>query len=164
LNVIGSSGAVEPRNQKAAASAGKSADPAPVLEISTIEARIRGVIQNDAFLTQKKLEEYYDMANREGRAQEAAARSKLILPEENLAYARPIIAKISSPTLIIWGLNNPAFSPGAADDIVGLISASVMTRKAIYDNVGHKVEEENPRQVASDTRHFLEDVGFWKAD
>ncbi len=125
-----------------------------------VERTIRGVTANPTFLTPAQMREYQDTANRRGRAREWAERLRQILPAEEEARAQAELAQITAPTLIAWGLNNPAFGPGCADDLEKILVRSPKVKKVIYDNVGHKVEREAPDRLGPDMKAFLAEISF----
>jgi pimeloyl-ACP methyl ester carboxylesterase len=122
------------------------------------EASIRSVVANTAFLTPATIRMYQDLLNQRDRPGEWGAKLAQIIPAEADARAHADLARVTVPTLILWGLDNPAFGPGCADDLEKILARSPLVKKSIYDNVGHKVEREAPDRVAADMDAFLTEV------
>jgi pimeloyl-ACP methyl ester carboxylesterase len=122
-----------------------------------VEATMRSVSVDTAYLTPALVRQYTDFLNRRGRAHERALKLEQILADEASDRARSVVALITAPTLVVWGRDNPAFAPeNAADFAVALVhSGQVVTR--IYPGVGHKVEREAPLLLAADIDSFLAD-------
>jgi pimeloyl-ACP methyl ester carboxylesterase len=122
-----------------------------------VEATMRSVSVDTAYLTPALVRQYTDFLNRRGRAHERALKLEQILADEASVRAHAVVAGITAPTLIVWGRDNPAFAPeNAADFAAALVhSSKVVTR--IYAGVGHKVEREAPAPLAKDIDTFLAD-------
>jgi pimeloyl-ACP methyl ester carboxylesterase len=120
-----------------------------------VEATMRSVSVDTAYLTPALVRQYTDFLNRRGRAHERALKLEQILADEASDRARAVVAGITAPTLVVWGRDNPAFAPeNAADFATALMhSRQVVTR--IYPGVGHKVEREAPLPLAADIDTFL---------
>ena len=63
------------------------------------------------------------------------------------------VARITTPTLIVWGAEDAVISPQHAYDFHKTIRGSLLK---IYQNQGHWPQEENPGETARDVRAFLE--------
>jgi pimeloyl-ACP methyl ester carboxylesterase len=120
-----------------------------------VEASIRSVVANTDFLTPGVIRMYQDLLNQRDRPAEWGAKLAQIIPAEADARAHQDLARVTVPTLIAWGRNNPAYGPGCADDLEKILVKSPLVRKSIYDNVGHKVEREAPALLAADMELFL---------
>jgi pimeloyl-ACP methyl ester carboxylesterase len=120
-----------------------------------VEATMRSVSVDTAYLTPALVRQYADFLNRRGRADHRALKLQQILADEASERAHAVVAGITAPTLVVWGRDNPAFAPeNAADFAAALVhSSQVVTR--IYPGVGHKVEREAPVLLAADIDAFL---------
>ena len=127
---------------------------------SQVEASVRSVSANPAYLTPAVVRQYQDLINQRGRPAEWGAKLSQIIPAERDARAQLDLAKVSVPTMIAWGRNNPSFGPGCADDLEKILVNAPTVKKVIYDNVGHKVEREAPDQLAADMLTFFAGISF----
>ncbi len=127
---------------------------------SQVETSIRSVTANPSFLDPALIRQYQDMINQRGRPGEWRARLAQLIPAEADARAQVDLAKVTAPTLIAWGRNNPAYGPGCADDLETVLVKAPTVKKVIYDNVGHKVEREAPERLGKDMEAFMAGVSF----
>jgi pimeloyl-ACP methyl ester carboxylesterase len=125
---------------------------------SRIEADIRALAANPDFLTPETVRQFHDFLNQKGRHAAWANRLEHLKPAQKPARAQSMLAKVSAPTLVLWGRNNPAYGPGCADDLEKIMINAPVVKKIIYDTVGHKTEREAPEQFAADLKAFLGEV------
>jgi len=64
-----------------------------------------------------------------------------------------LLARIVSPTLLIWGEKDALFPREDQDRLIGAISGARLT---IYPETGHCPNWERPEQVAADLQAFLQ--------
>jgi pimeloyl-ACP methyl ester carboxylesterase len=67
-----------------------------------------------------------------------------------------MLPTITSPTLVLWGANDPFFSASVGERVHRTIPGS---RLKIYEDTGHFVPEERPSLVAQDIMGFLGSIG-----
>jgi pimeloyl-ACP methyl ester carboxylesterase len=125
---------------------------------SFVEASIRAVVANPAFLTPETVRQFQDLLNQKGRPAAWVKRLGYLKLAQTPARAQATLAQVSAPSLIVWGRNNPAYGPGCADDLEKIMVNARAVEKRVYDNVGHKVEREAPDRMADDLRAFFEKV------
>jgi pimeloyl-ACP methyl ester carboxylesterase len=63
---------------------------------------------------------------------------------------------ITSPTLVLWGANDPFFAAAVGERVHRAIPGS---RLKVYEDTGHFVPEERPSRVAQDIMDFLGSIG-----
>jgi len=67
-----------------------------------------------------------------------------------------MLPTIMSPTLVLWGANDPIFAAAVGERVHRTIPGS---RLKIYEDTGHFVPEERPSRVAQDILDFFESIG-----
>jgi pimeloyl-ACP methyl ester carboxylesterase len=67
----------------------------------------------------------------------------------------PTLAKISAPTLIMWGENNPQLPVEHVGQYQQALTNAERVETRVYPGIGHVVPLEIPRQSARDVRAFL---------
>lgn len=67
-----------------------------------------------------------------------------------------MLPTIMSPTLVLWGANDPIFAASVGERVHRTIPGS---RLKIYEDTGHFVPEERPSRVAQDILDFFESIG-----
>jgi pimeloyl-ACP methyl ester carboxylesterase len=127
---------------------------------SQTEAAVRSVTANTAYLTPAQIKEYQELLNQKDRPGAWILKLAQIRPAEADVRAHADLAKVSVPTMIAWGRNNPAYGPGCADDLEKILIHAPLVEKFIYDNVGHKVEREAPGPLGNDMRAFLDKITY----
>jgi pimeloyl-ACP methyl ester carboxylesterase len=92
----------------------------------------------------------YDLNRREGLASESAS----FLKTFRTGDPRRELARVTAPTLILWGEANATVSPLEADVVEHWMTAApTLTRK--YPGIGHYPYVEAPGRVAADLEAFL---------
>lgn len=114
-----------------------------------IERDVRSVYGDPSRVTPALIDLYYELALREGNRRALGLRMR-----EPRAIAPERIAKITQPTLIIWGgkdrLIPPANGELFAKDIKG-------SKLIVFDQLGHVPQEEDAKQTVAAVQAFLMD-------
>jgi pimeloyl-ACP methyl ester carboxylesterase len=112
-----------------------------------IERDVRSVYGDPSLVTPALVERYYELALREGNRRALGLRMR-----EPRAVAPERIAKITQPTLILWGGQDRLIPPsnGAlfAKDIKG-------SKLVVFEKLGHVPQEEDPKQTVAAVQAFL---------
>jgi pimeloyl-ACP methyl ester carboxylesterase len=112
-----------------------------------IERDVRSVYGDPSKVTPQLVDLYYELALREGNRRALGLRMR-----EPRAVAPERIAKISQPTLIIWGgqdrLIPPPYAAQFAKDIKG-------SKLVMFDKLGHVPQEEDAAQTVAAVQAFL---------
>ncbi len=113
----------------------------------TIERDVRSVYGDPSKVTPALVDLYYELALREGNRRALGLRMR-----EPRAIAPERIAKITQPTLIIWGgqdrLIPPPYAQQFAKDIKG-------SKLVMFDKLGHVPQEEDPAKTVAAVQAFL---------
>lgn len=109
------------------------------------------IYADDAKITDARLATMRDMIRREGNG---AALIKS-LEEFTLPDPSKALAKISAPTLILWGEEDILIPIEQGHKIQSTISGA---RLITYSGVGHAAQEEAPEQTVTDATAFLNSV------
>ena len=104
-------------------------------------------------ITEERVRLYAHMNNRVGRIAEEAARIR----QYKSSDPSKVLEQIKCPTLIQWGTHSPYLTVEDANQFEKAISAD-HCRKIIYQNAGHLIVEDVPKELAADVRLFLDDV------
>ena len=113
-----------------------------------VKASAELIYADDSKITEDRLVVMRDMLRREGNGS-AMIRS---LEEFTLPDPTPDLAKISVPTLIMWGENDILIPMGQAQLIKDAIAGAALIT---YPGVGHAAQEEAPAQTVADARKFI---------
>jgi pimeloyl-ACP methyl ester carboxylesterase len=114
---------------------------------SLVEKGLKEVYADDGKVTERLVQQYYDMNCRAGNRQAFAISLRTPWTPES-----PRIKEIQTPTLIMWGQQDKWVPVANAyrfkDDLpnAGLI---------VYPNLGHVPQEENPAETVKDALKFL---------
>lgn len=96
------------------------------------------------------VDQSYDMARRAGLREEGA----IYLRNFKTGDPQAMLGRVTSPTLILWGMENPTVMHLEADVMsLWLTSAPSLVKK--YPKVGHYMYLEIPEQIESDVMAFL---------
>ena len=127
-----------------------------ILKLYLTKAPMAGVKQattalyaDPAKLTEKRLTTLHDMMLQPGNGEAFVAR----LEQFTLPDPSSDLAKVSAPTLIIWGQKDKMISVDQANQFLEAMPNATLK---FYDNAGHVPQEETPDQLATDIRGFLE--------
>ncbi len=110
-------------------------------------------IIDDSLVTDELLTEFHEMYRREGNRMGEFHR---LLAWER-GDIRPTLSRITAPTLVLWGEENPQLPV----EHVALYEEALVNapahRSVIYPGVGHVIPIEAPAASVRDTRAFLEE-------
>ncbi len=113
-----------------------------------IESSVRNVYGNPDKVTPELIDRYYDLTLRAGNRQALNER----FAQHPLGQYANEVKRITQPTLIIWGGKDKLIPPENGDhfqqDIVG-------SRLAVFDDLGHVPQEEDPARTVAALQAFL---------
>ncbi len=119
---------------------------APAAGVAAAFAAIYG---DDAKVTPARLALARDMLRRRGNGKAAIEH----IAEFTLADPSAELAKVSAPTLILWGGADALIPPAHADKFDAAIADSFLI---VYDGAGHAPQEEVPEETLDDAKAFLD--------
>lgn len=116
-----------------------------------LRASIANIYGDPSKVSEERIKVLGDMMRQEGNGA-AMIRS---LEEFTLPDPEPDLAKVTAPTLILWGEADKVISPAQADQFIAAMpNAKLIT----YPGVGHVAHEEMPAKTAADVAGFLGEV------
>lgn len=120
---------------------------------SLVRASLRNAVFDPIHVTGEKVTRYHELLLREGNRESfSKILDKLVITgEDNLAR----LAKISVPTLILWGVHDNLITVGYAYQFERAISNA---RLIIYEEAGHLPMEEIPERSAQDLHQFFQSI------
>ncbi len=113
----------------------------------TIERDVRSVYGDPSRVTPELIDRYYELALREGNRRALGLRMR-----ESRAIAPERIAKITQPTLILWGGQDRLIPPSNAQQFAKDIKGSKLV---MFDKLGHVPQEEEPAVTVAAVQAFL---------
>ncbi len=113
----------------------------------TLERDVRSVYGDQAKVTPQLVDLYYELALREGNRRALGLRIR-----EPRAIAPERIAKITQPTLILWGGQDRLIPPSNAQQFAKDIKGSKLV---MFDKLGHVPQEEDPAVTVAAVQAFL---------
>lgn len=119
---------------------------------AAVRTALQGVYFDDAKVTEARVALMSDMMRRRGNAQ-AFIDS---INEFSLPDPTADLAKITAPTLLLWGEEDLVIPVAQADLMTNAIPNSRLVR---YPAVGHVPQEEEPALTAAEVRTFLASIG-----
>lgn len=114
---------------------------------SLVEKSLREVYVDKSKVTGQLVDQYYDMACREGNRAAFVARANLTYKDD---YVK--INQIQIPTLILWGARDAWISVENAYKFQKDLPNNTLI---VYENLGHVPQEESPSQTVKDALTFL---------
>jgi pimeloyl-ACP methyl ester carboxylesterase len=124
---------------------------APLLENTLprglVETSVRNVYGDPSKITPELVDRYFELTLREGNRRALGLRMR-----ERLAVGHERIAKITQPTLILWGGQDRLIPPSNAQLFAKDIKGSKLV---MFESLGHVPQEENPAQTAAAVQAFL---------
>ncbi|MGA7675008.1 MAG: alpha/beta hydrolase [Rhizomicrobium sp.] len=115
---------------------------------SLVVEGLNDAIVRKATLTDTTIDEYWDFARMAGTREATVARFRL--PPDS--YVRDHVGAIKTPTLILWGKDDPIIPVAAAHAWAKAIPGSKLI---VYPDTGHLPMEEDAPESARDVRAFL---------
>ncbi len=113
-----------------------------------VEKSLREVYVDKSKVTSQLVDEYYDMACREGNRAAFVARANITYKDD---YVK--INQIRIPTLVLWGARDAWLSVENAYKFQKDLPNNSLI---VYENLGHIPQEENPSQTVKDALKFLD--------
>jgi len=112
-----------------------------------VEKSLKKVYADDRKVTEQLVEQYYDMACREGNRAAFVARAGIVDSDDYLK-----INHIQTPTLILWG-ESDAWIP--VENAYKFEKDLPNNRVVIFRNLGHVPQEENPSETVKEVLVFV---------
>jgi pimeloyl-ACP methyl ester carboxylesterase len=122
-----------------------------LLPESIFKAFLQAPVADKSLITDEQVHEFHQMYRREGNRMAEFERMRAW----ERGDADPDLARITAPTLIMWGEENPQLP---VSDVAGFTQALVSAQRVeqrIYPGVGHVIPLEIPIQSARDAHSFL---------
>jgi pimeloyl-ACP methyl ester carboxylesterase len=124
---------------------------APLLENTLprglVETSVRNVYGDPSKITPELVDRYYELTLREGNRRALGLRMR-----ERLAVGHERIAKITQPTLIIWGGQDRLIPPSNGERFAKDIAGSKLV---MLGQLGHVPHEEDAQQTVTAVQAFL---------
>lgn len=119
-----------------------------ILPRRVVTSSVRDVYGDTSRVSDALVDRYYDLTRRAGNRAALPAR---------FAQSRPgadtmLLARITSPTLILWGAQDRLIPPATAARFLQLLPGAQLV---LYPELGHVPHEEDPRRTATDVLAFL---------
>jgi pimeloyl-ACP methyl ester carboxylesterase len=116
---------------------------------SLVEASVRNVYGDPSKVTPELVDQYFDMIVRTGNRRALGQR----FAQADFGADAGRIAELKLPTLIMWGGRDRLIPPGDAERFHHDIDGS---RLAIFPDLGHVPQEEDPARIAAAVIDFLQ--------
>lgn len=113
-----------------------------------VKTTLEALFEDDALVDERRIARLRDMMRREGNG-EAFIQS---IEEFTLPDPQADLARITAPTLILWGDKDMLMPVDHGRMMADAIPSSELT---LYENVGHVPQEEAGAATAADVRRFL---------
>jgi pimeloyl-ACP methyl ester carboxylesterase len=122
-----------------------------LLPESLFKAFLQAPVVDKSLITDELVHEFHQMYRRQG--------NRMAEFERMRAWERgdinPVLARITAPTLIMWGEQNPQLPVEHVDQYSAALVRAQRVEQRVYPGVGHVIPLELPRQSARDARTFL---------
>lgn len=115
---------------------------------SLVERSLRQSVSNQAVVTPAAVDRYWELLRYPGNR--AATMQRFTMPRQPLSPAE--LARITAPTLILWGEEDALISASDAQFFAKAIGGS---RIKTYPGIGHLPHEEAAEATAAEVRAFL---------
>ncbi len=119
-----------------------------VLPTAMLRASLKPGFGDPAALTDQLLDRYRDMMLAPGVRQAIVDRMGQMV----LADPAPLLARITAPTLLLWGGKDAMIPPANAADYLRDIKGATLVR---FPDLGHLLQEERPAETVAALREFL---------
>jgi pimeloyl-ACP methyl ester carboxylesterase len=113
-----------------------------------VRIMLESMYADDSRVDERLLDRHFELLLRPGNRKALTDRAQV---SENRPPAA-MVERISVPTLILWGAEDTQISPENAYEFHRLIRGSLLR---IYQNTGHRPQEENPALTVQDVGSFL---------
>ncbi|QFU76495.1 alpha/beta hydrolase [Halioglobus maricola] len=111
-------------------------------------------VVDKSLITDELLHEFHSMYRREGNRM--AEYHRLLAWERG--DIRPTLARITAPTLVMWGEDNPQLPVEHVAQYADALTGAASVNTVIYPDIGHVIPLEIPTESARDTRTFLREA------
>jgi len=108
-------------------------------------------VVDKSLITDEMVKEFHDMYRRDGNRMAEYKRMSAWEPSD----PAEVLAKVTAPTLIVWGKENPQLPVSSVDDFKARLINSPRVDSIVYPDIGHVIPIENPRQAAQDVAEFI---------
>lgn len=108
-------------------------------------------VVDKTLITDELLREFHQMYRREGNRMAEFHR----LRAWERGNIRPTLERITAPTLVLWGEENPQLPVEHVQQYHDALPNAAAVESIIYPGVGHVIPLETPAQSASDTAEFI---------
>lgn len=125
-----------------------------LLPESLFKAFLQAPVADKSLITDEMVHEFHQMYRREGNRM--AEYQRLLAWEKG--DVTPTLAKITAPTLVMWGEDNPQLPVEHVAQYKQLLVNAKRAETLIYPGIGHVIPLEIPRQSARDARIFLRSI------
>ena len=112
---------------------------------------LQAPVADKSLITDEMVHEFHQMYRREGNR---LAEFQRLLGWEK-GDVTPTLAKVSAPTLIMWGEDNPQLPVEHVGQYQQALANAIRVETRIYPGIGHVIPLEIPLQSARDARAFL---------
>jgi len=119
-----------------------------ILPRGVVTASVRDVYGDTTRVTEALVDRYYDLTRRAGNRAALPAR----FAQSRVGADTMRLARITSPTLILWGAQDRLIPPATAARFLQLLPGAQLV---LYPDLGHVPHEEDPRRTATDVLAFL---------
>lgn len=107
-----------------------------------------------SLITDEAVREFHQMYRREGNRMAEFHR----LRAWERGDIRPDLARIESPTLILWGEDNPQLPVEHVGQYEEALVNAAEVSSIIYPDTGHVIPLERPQQSAADVHRFMQEI------
>ncbi len=122
-----------------------------LLPESLFDGFLKAAVVDNTLITKDLVTEFHEMYRRKGNRM---AEFNRILQWDKSDIS-PLLARITAPTLLMWGENNPQLPVEHVEQFKEKLSQAKAVEDIIYPNIGHVIPLEIPMQSALDTATFL---------
>lgn len=112
---------------------------------------LQWMIIDDSLVTDEQVTQFHQMFRREGNRFAEFTR----LRSFDVGDPVPVLAAIRAPVLIMWGADNPQLPVAQVDKFEALLENAAFVDRIIYEETGHVLPLEQPRDGSTDLRDFL---------
>jgi pimeloyl-ACP methyl ester carboxylesterase len=119
-----------------------------VLPRSVVAQSVASVYGDPARVTPELVDRYFELALREGNRRALGQRMRTQVVGEDAER----MARITQPTLILWGGRDRLIPPAVGQVFQQQISGS---RLVVFDELGHVPHEESPARTVAPVKEFL---------
>jgi pimeloyl-ACP methyl ester carboxylesterase len=120
----------------------------PIAPRSNVSKILNGMIVRKSIITDAMIDQFWDFPRMEGNREATFVRYGL----SRDPYVKEHIGDVKTPTLILWGEEDPDIPVASAHLFAEAIAGSKLV---IYADTGHFTQEEVADQSAADVRAFL---------